>query len=123
MWAQFGIPPAGEPAQAAQLCSDAEAHNAECLPYLRDGESVVARLARYHDETQGVLGELAEARADAERLRAALVGMVGVDTESELKGMALIIEKNEHSQDEKKIALDAVAALMRKHDAAKEQKR
>lgn len=51
----------------------------DCAPYLKDGEGIVDRLARYHDETQSLLGELAkekialeEAGRERDRMREAL---------------------------------------------------
>ena len=59
----------------------------ECAPYLKDGEGIVERLARYYDETQQLVGELAKERITKENLVHAIV--------SELpSGMAsMVLEK------------------------------
>lgn len=45
-----------------------DAFHAACAPHLKEGEGIAERLERYHTETQGLLGELAQERLRCEAL-------------------------------------------------------
>lgn len=55
--------------------------------------------------------EIAQLKADNAKLRKALVGFVGADTEEELKGMEILIQNSTHSAEERMIAVTAIRVL------------
>lgn len=55
--------------------------------------------------------EIEQLKADNARLRKALVGLVGADTEQELQGMEILMQNSTHSTDDRMAVITAIRAL------------
>ena len=55
---------------------------AECQQYLKDDETPAERMARYHHDIQGLLGQLATAKEQRDELRDALSTLLSLEEES-----------------------------------------